>query len=79
MRVSRSFPFVSKALDHDFVAMATRVIMGEVVEPINVLYGCGRVAVKVGGLFVFFEFCLQENWSKKKDHGPWPNRNGIFL
>ena len=53
MRVSRSFPFVSKALDHDFVAMATRVIMGEVVEPINVLYGCGRVAVKVGGLFVF--------------------------
>ncbi|XP_076462198.1 multifunctional protein CAD-like isoform X2 [Babylonia areolata] len=47
VRVSRSFPFVSKALDHDFVAMATRVIMGEAVEPVNVLYGCGRVAVKV--------------------------------
>ena len=48
VRVSRSFPFVSKALDHDFVAMATRVIMGEAVEPVNVLYGTGRVAVKVG-------------------------------
>ncbi|KAK7468185.1 hypothetical protein BaRGS_00036598, partial [Batillaria attramentaria] len=34
-------------LDHDFVAMATRVIMGEAVEKVNVLYGCGRVAVKV--------------------------------
>jgi len=47
VRVSRSFPFVSKALDHDFIATATRVIMGEVVEPFSVLYGCGRVAVKV--------------------------------
>ncbi|XP_052761178.1 CAD protein-like isoform X2 [Mya arenaria] len=47
VRVSRSFPFVSKALDHDFIAMATRVIMGESVEPVNVLYGCGRVACKV--------------------------------
>ncbi|XP_061197574.1 CAD protein-like isoform X1 [Saccostrea echinata] len=47
VRVSRSFPFVSKTLDHDFIATATRVIMGEVVDPINVLYGCGRVGVKV--------------------------------
>ena len=47
VRVSRSFPFVSKALDHDFIAMATRVIMGESVEPVNVLQGCGRVATKV--------------------------------
>ncbi|XP_052267533.1 CAD protein-like isoform X3 [Dreissena polymorpha] len=47
VRVSRSFPFVSKALDHDFIAMATRVIMGEAVEPVNVLHGCGRVACKV--------------------------------
>eukprot|EP00105_Crassostrea_gigas_P002518 XP_011415078.1 PREDICTED: CAD protein isoform X1 [Crassostrea gigas] len=47
VRVSRSLPFVSKTLDHDFIATATRVIMGEVVEPINVLYGCGRVGVKV--------------------------------
>ncbi|XP_056008763.1 CAD protein-like isoform X3 [Ostrea edulis] len=47
VRVSRSFPFVSKTLDHDFIATATRVIMGEVVEPISVLYGCGRVGVKV--------------------------------
>lgn len=47
VRVSRSFPFVSKALDHDFVAMATRAIMGEKQDPVNVLYGCGKVALKV--------------------------------
>ncbi|CAG0922202.1 unnamed protein product, partial [Notodromas monacha] len=47
LRVSRSFPFVSKTLDHDFVAMATRAIMGEPVEPIDCLAGCGRVGVKV--------------------------------
>lgn len=47
VRVSRSFPFVSKTLDHDFVAMATRVIVGEKVEPVNVLWGCGKVGVKV--------------------------------
>ncbi|KAF2879128.1 hypothetical protein ILUMI_27035 [Ignelater luminosus] len=47
VRVSRSFPFVSKTLDHDFVAMATRVIIGEVQEPVDVLSGCGRVGVKV--------------------------------
>ncbi|XP_018404627.1 PREDICTED: CAD protein [Cyphomyrmex costatus] len=28
VRVSRSFPFVSKTLDHDFVATATRLIVG---------------------------------------------------
>ncbi|GJQ71591.1 CAD [Trypoxylus dichotomus] len=47
VRVSRSFPFVSKTLDHDFVAMATRVIVGELVEPVDVLSGCGKVGVKV--------------------------------
>ncbi|XP_059141957.1 CAD protein-like isoform X2 [Physella acuta] len=47
VRVSRSFPFVSKALDYDFVGTATRVIMGESVEPVNVTAGCGKVAVKV--------------------------------
>lgn len=47
VRVSRSFPFVSKTLDHDFVAMATRAIIGEKVEPISVLHGCGKVGVKV--------------------------------
>ncbi|KAL3861535.1 hypothetical protein ACJMK2_007564, partial [Sinanodonta woodiana] len=47
VRVSRSFPFVSKALDHDFISMATKVIMGETVEPVDILHGCGRVAVKV--------------------------------
>lgn len=47
VRVSRSFPFVSKTLNHDFVAMATRVIVGEPVEPVDVLHGCGKVGVKV--------------------------------
>uniref|UniRef100_A0A1Y1K525 Multifunctional protein CAD n=2 Tax=Photinus pyralis TaxID=7054 RepID=A0A1Y1K525_PHOPY len=47
VRVSRSFPFVSKTLDHDFVAMATRVIIGEIQEPVDVLSGCGKVGVKV--------------------------------
>ncbi|XP_049813698.1 CAD protein [Schistocerca nitens] len=47
VRVSRSFPFVSKTLDYDFVAMATRVIIGEQVEPVDVLRGCGKVGVKV--------------------------------
>ena len=47
VRVSRSFPFVSKTLDFDFVAMATRVIVGEKVEPVDVLLGCGKVGVKV--------------------------------
>lgn len=47
VRVSRSFPFVSKTLDHDFVAMATRVIIGDPVEPVDVLNGVGKVGVKV--------------------------------
>ena len=47
VRVSRSFPFVSKTLGHDFIAMATKVIMGEKAEPVNVLAGCGKVGVKV--------------------------------
>ncbi|XP_033610658.1 CAD protein isoform X2 [Cryptotermes secundus] len=47
VRVSRSFPFVSKTLDFDFVAVATRVIIGEKVDPVDVLAGCGKVGVKV--------------------------------
>lgn len=46
-RVSRSFPFVSKTLDHDFVAMATRVIIKAPVEAVDVLNGVGKVGVKV--------------------------------
>ena len=37
LRISRSFPFVSKTLDCDLVALATRVIMGEKVKPIDLL------------------------------------------
>lgn len=47
VRVSRSFPFVSKTLDYDFIAIATRVIIGEPVEPVDVLNGVGKVGVKV--------------------------------
>ncbi|XP_053949605.1 CAD protein [Anastrepha ludens] len=47
VRVSRSFPFVSKTLDHDFVATATRAIVGIPVAPVEVLHGVGKVGVKV--------------------------------
>ncbi|XP_067639482.1 multifunctional protein r [Eurosta solidaginis] len=47
VRVSRSFPFVSKTLDHDFVATATRAVIGVPEEPVDVLHGVGKVGVKV--------------------------------
>lgn len=47
VRVFRFLLFVFKILDYDFIFTVIRVIMGEVVELINVLYGCGRVGVKV--------------------------------
>lgn len=50
VRVSRSFPFVSKTLGVDLVAMATQAIMGEDVEPLGLMAGKGIVGVKVGDL-----------------------------
>ncbi len=47
LRVSRSFPFVSKTLDYDFVAVATKVIIGEKADAVDIMTGCGRVGVKV--------------------------------
>ena len=47
LRVSRSFPFVSKTLGHDFIATATNVIIGNDVDPVDVLHGDGKVGVKV--------------------------------
>jgi carbamoyl-phosphate synthase/aspartate carbamoyltransferase/dihydroorotase len=47
VRVSRSFPFVSKTLNHDFIAMATQVAVGERPQPVNILAGTGIVGVKV--------------------------------
>lgn len=47
VRVSRSFPFVSKTLGVDMVALATQVIMGEEVEPVGLMTGMGIVGVKV--------------------------------
>ena len=55
MRVSRSFPFISKTLGVDMVALATQVIMGEEVESIGLMRGKGIVGVKVStdGFVVF--------------------------
>ncbi|TRY86953.1 hypothetical protein DNTS_000646 [Danionella cerebrum] len=47
VRVSRSFPYVSKTLGVDLVALATRVIMGEDVETVGLMKGIGIVGVKV--------------------------------
>eukprot|EP00064_Thunnus_orientalis_P018987 superscaffoldBa00004567_g19096 len=47
VRVSRSFPFISKTLGVDLVALATQVIMGEEVEPVGLMRGKGIVGVKV--------------------------------
>ncbi|XP_016160776.1 PREDICTED: CAD protein [Ficedula albicollis] len=47
VRVSRSFPFVSKTLGQDLVALASQVIMGEDVEPVGLMTGTGIVGVKV--------------------------------
>uniref|UniRef100_A0A665WIT3 Multifunctional protein CAD n=1 Tax=Echeneis naucrates TaxID=173247 RepID=A0A665WIT3_ECHNA len=47
VRVSRSFPFVSKTLGVDLVALATQAIMREDVEPVGLMRGKGVVGVKV--------------------------------
>ena len=47
LRVSRSFPFVSKTLDHDFIATATQVAMGLSPAPVDCIMGVGRIGVKV--------------------------------
>lgn len=47
LRVSRSFPFVSKTLDHDFIAVATQVAMGFSPPAADVTMGIGRIGVKV--------------------------------
>ena len=50
LRVSRSFPFVSKSLGFDFVALATKIIVGQEVEKVDVIFGTeghSRVGVKV--------------------------------
>lgn len=35
LRASRSFPFVSKVLKYNFIEMATRIMLGEQVEPLS--------------------------------------------
>lgn len=47
VRVSRSFPFVSKTLGVDLVALATQVIVGQEVEAVGLMTGNGIVGVKV--------------------------------
>jgi hypothetical protein len=44
----RSFPFVSKTLGYDFIAMATKLIVGEEAEKVDVLRGTGdKYGIKV--------------------------------
>lgn len=47
LRVSRSFPFVSKTLKVDFIALATRVMLGKQVQPIKDVEDVPHVGVKV--------------------------------
>ena len=47
LRVSRSFPFVSKTLEYDFIATATQVAMGLNPPIVDCLKGVGRIGVKV--------------------------------
>lgn len=39
LRASRSFPFVSKTLNYNFIATATKVILGVEVKPVDVTFG----------------------------------------
>lgn len=40
LRASRTFPFISKTLDANFIALATRAMMGQPCKPYNIsLYG----------------------------------------
>ena len=69
VRVSRSFPFVSKTLDHDFIATATRVMVGAPVEPVDVLAGAGgRVGVKVAQ-FSFSRLAGERRRRKGEERG----------
>lgn len=52
MRVSRSFPFVSKTLKVNFIAIATRVMLGLQEEPIKDVEDVPHVGVKVWSLFI---------------------------
>ena len=51
VRVSRSFPFVSKTLGVDFVALATRVLLGLPCEPVSPdpMENSPRIGMKVRG------------------------------
>ena len=58
----RSFPFVSKTLGFDFIALATKLIVGEEAEKVDVLRGTGEkygVKVKRARLFnTIISFCV---------------------
>jgi carbamoyl-phosphate synthase / aspartate carbamoyltransferase / dihydroorotase len=59
LRVSRSFPFVSKTLGVDFVSLATQVIVGEKPSPVDCMNASkNRVGVKVNFSFVIHKLAL---------------------
>lgn len=52
LRASRTFPFVSKTLNHNFISLATRAMAGLNVEPYKIsLLDIDYVCVKVGSRF----------------------------
>lgn len=62
VRVSRSFPFISKTLGVDLVALATQAIVGEDVEPVGLMRGKGIVGVKVSKSFSLVRAAQQPLW-----------------
>ena len=56
VRVSRSFPFVSKTLGVDFVALATRVILGLTCEPVtpDPMSDSSRIGMKVCVMIIYY-------------------------
>ena len=59
LRVSRSFPFVSKTLDYDFIVAATRVALGEPVDAMNLdqfVTGTEKNSPRIGVKAPMFSF-----------------------
>ena len=55
LRVSRSFPFISKTLGIDFVSIATQVIVGEKLTPVDTVSSSKKpVGVKVESITFFY-------------------------
>ena len=76
LRVSRSFPFVSKTLDVDFVALATKAILGLPVAPVTVDF---RVLERVGVKVPQFSFARLEGADVKLGGPILPYPHSLIL